>query len=35
VEWSDLDDQVWLFDNSIPQERKLMVKSLETEETPV
>ncbi|CAI8618580.1 unnamed protein product [Vicia faba] len=34
VEWSALDDQEWLFDNSISQERKPMVKSSEAGETP-
>ncbi|XP_058731728.1 uncharacterized protein LOC131603437 isoform X2 [Vicia villosa] len=33
VEWSALDDQEWLFDNSISQERKPMVTS-EAGETP-
>ncbi|KAL5053851.1 hypothetical protein RYX36_034533, partial [Vicia faba] len=34
VEWSALDDQEWLFDNSISHERKPMVKSSEAGETP-
>lgn len=34
VEWSDLDDQEWLFDSSISQERKPVEKSSEAEETP-
>jgi hypothetical protein len=34
VEWSDLDDQEWLFDSSISQERKPAVKSSEAGETP-
>ncbi|CAL5214084.1 unnamed protein product [Lathyrus oleraceus] len=34
VEWSVLDDQEWLFDSSISQERKPMVKSSDDGETP-
>lgn len=34
VEWSDLDDQEWLFGSNISEERKTAMKSSEADEAP-